>query len=250
MIQATIVALLGEKPEPLRTLLAALQADVADVLGRRFRPYRLDQIHATIVGLERDERQAARLVNRNHAILRGAEVAMDFDGLLGFFRTGSLIPFTVQIGGFAERDYPFASRGTRPFDRSFSRQGRSAMVMGWPVAAGSYPLTLAQLRSGAERFGIAHAYHATATDRDNDFYFRLGVIDDPPSVGNHFAEGPARRLRERLAAQPPVAATIGLSQLSVAFYAAPELPPATTRAFALDDPAVTGAFIANRLRQG
>lgn len=252
MIQATIVALLGEKPEPLRSLLAALQADVADVLGRRFRPYRLDQIHATIVGLERDERQAARLVNRNHAILRGAEAAMDFDGLLGFFQTSSLIPFTVQIGGFAERDYPFVSRGARPFDRSFSRQGRSAVVMGWPVAAGSYPPTLAQLRSGAERFGIAHAYHATATDRDNDFYFRLGMIDDPhpQAIDDGPAAGMFRRFRQRLAAQPPVAATIGLSQLSVAFYASPELLPATTQAFALDDPAVTGAFIANRLRQG
>lgn len=250
MTQATIVALYGDKPEPLRSLLASLQADVADVLGRRFTPYRLEQIHATIVGLERNERQATRLVNRNHAILRGAEVAMDFDGLLGFLRTSGLIPFTVQIGGFAERDYPFASRGARPFERSFSLQGRSAVVMGWPVTARSYPPVLAQLRRGAERFGIVHAYHATTADTDNDFYFRLGVIGDPPPVGDGIAEDLARRLRQRLAAQPPLAATIGLSQLSVAFYAAPELSPATTRAFAVDDPAVTGAFIASRLRQG
>ena len=135
MIQATIVALYGEKPEPLRSLLASLQADVADALGRRFKRYRLDQIHATIVGLERDERQAARLVNRNLATLQGAEATMDFAGLLAFVRTSSLIPFTVQIGGFAERDYPFTSRGARPFDRSVSLQGRSAMVMGWPVSA-------------------------------------------------------------------------------------------------------------------
>lgn len=110
--------------------------------------------------------------------------------------------------------------------------------------------TLAQLRSGAERFGIVHAYHATAADRDNDFYFRIGVIDDAPSVDDGLAEGVAGRLRGRLAACRPVLAMIGLPQLSVAFYASPELPPATTQAFALNDPGITGAFIGNRLSQG
>lgn len=267
MIQATIVALYGEKPEPLRSLLASLQADVADALGRRFKPYRLDQIHATIVGLERDERQATRLVNRNLATLQGREAAMDFAGLLAFVRTSSLIPFAVQIGGFAERDYPFTSRGARPFDRSVSLQGSSAVVMGWPVsampAAGQpqaqiagemagcrYPPSLAQLRRGAERFGIVHAYHTNAAGLDNDFYFRLGMIAAPETIEDGLAESVAQRLRRRLAVQPPVWASIGLSQLSVAFYAAPELPCATTQVFPLDDPAVTGAFIADRLRQG
>ncbi|MFO1146624.1 MAG: hypothetical protein U1E33_08830 [Rhodospirillales bacterium] len=261
------MALYGDKPLPLRGLLTTLQAEVADVLGSRFTPYHLDQIHGTIVGLERAERQASPFVNRNFAILRGSEVTMDFDGLLRFFRTSSLIPFAVQIGGFGERDDPFTSRGARPFDRSLSLHGHSAVVMGWPVAAMpaagpsqapaggemagfGYPPTLAQLRRDAERFGIVHAYHATAADRDNDFYFRIGLIDAAEAIKAGVAETVARRLRRRLAAQPPVWAMVGLSQLSVAFYATPELPCATTQAFALDDPIVTGAFIANRLGQG
>ena len=263
-MQATIVALYGDKPEPLRAFLLTCQDVVAEVLGPCFRAYRPDQIHGTIVGLERDEREAACLLNRNFATLRGGEATMDFGGLLAFLRNGGLIPFRVQIGGFEERDYPFFSRGARPFDRSFSLQGRSAVVMGWPVVAASHPAgaapaagkevplyapTLARLRRGAERFGILHAYHAAAADRDNDFYFRIGVVDDPRSVDDSLAECLSGQLRRLLAAQEPVFATVGLSQVSVAFYQSAELPPATTQAFALDNPGVTDAFIRKRLSQ-
>ena len=55
--------------------------------------------------------------------------------LFGFILESGHLPFDAQFGGFEDRDYPFRSRGARPFDRSFSIQGRTAVVIGWPVRA-------------------------------------------------------------------------------------------------------------------
>ena len=257
MTQATIVALYGEKPEPLRSFLAACQAEAAAALGARFRPYTIAQIHATLIGLEW-ERSTGGPVNRNFLRLRQLAAGMDFAGVLRLVRAA--VPFQVQIGGFAEADEPFLSRGARPFERGFSVHGCNVVVMGWPVMPGGrasvpgeaspatvpYSTHFADLRRGAERCGVLHAYHGELSQHDNDFYFRIGTLDGP--LDDRSVSRTNDRLRRWLASRPPLSCAIALADLAVAFYRSPELPAESTGAFCLDAPAVDGAFIRDRLR--
>ncbi len=260
MNQATIVALYGDKPEVLRGFLAACQAEAAAVLGGCFRPYAIPQIHGTIVGLEREEGSGGP-VNRNFLRLRQREVAMDYEGVLRLVRDA--LPFQVQIGGFAEGDQPFLSRGARPFERGFSVHGQNVVIMGWPVTAGYcsgtgawppdrfpdrwlYSKVLARLRRGVEEYGVLHAYHDDPMQDDNDFYFRIGTLTgDRPSAG--LAGRLSERLRRWLASRRPLFCPVTLADLSVAFYRSPELPCARTEAVRLDVPEVSGATIQDRL---
>lgn len=263
-MQATVVAFYGEKPEALRALLLACQDAVAGVIGARFRRYEPGQIHGTVIGLECCEEEPHRFLNRNFAIRRQVAVEMDFGGLLGFLREGIDVPFRLQIGGFENRDYPFTSRGTRPFVRGFSLQGDCVVVMGWPFldsrpagdaaspAAGIepaslYPASLERIRRAAQRHGVLHAYHAAPSDTDNDFYLRIGMIDHPDGVDAALATGLQETLRRFLAARPPTVVEVGLADLSIAFYESPELPLGTTRAYSLADRRLDAAFIRETL---
>jgi hypothetical protein len=64
-MQATFVALYRKKSDDLSAFLADCQNAVADILGSRFRKYEIGQIHATLVGLERDEGEPDHFLNRN-----------------------------------------------------------------------------------------------------------------------------------------------------------------------------------------
>lgn len=249
-MQATIVALYGDKPEPLRSFLAACQAEAAAVVGPRFRPYTITQIHGTLIGLERQQSTGGP-VNRNFLRLRQREVGMDFAGVLSLVRAA--VPFQVRIGGFAEADEPFLSRGARPFARGFSVHGCDVVVMGWPVARAKaspdrvhHSTHLADVRRSAERCGVLHAYHGDPSRHDNDFYFRIGTLDGP--LDDRLVSRTHGRLRDWLASRPPLFCAIALADLAVAFYRSPELPGESTQTFRLDVPAVDGAFIRDRLR--
>ena len=47
----SVVGLYGPKNEPVRDFLAGLQALIAEHAGDSFRPYALDQVHATLIAL-------------------------------------------------------------------------------------------------------------------------------------------------------------------------------------------------------
>ncbi len=113
-MQATIVALYGEKSSDLTAFLVTCQNAVVKVLGSRFRKYDIDQVHATVVGLERDESQPDCFNNRNYLVYRKAQVNMDSRGLLAYLRSSPNIPFQVQLGGFYDHDYSFVSRWGAP----------------------------------------------------------------------------------------------------------------------------------------
>jgi hypothetical protein len=122
---------------------------------------------------------------------------MNFEGLLGMIRAGNTFPLQVQVGGFRNRDYPFVSRGQRPYERSFSIQGDKAVLMGWPIRGEPsanivqskteliqenrvYPTALDDIRRSSQNCNVLHAYHRSLTDIDNDFYFRIGLIKNAP----------------------------------------------------------------------
>jgi hypothetical protein len=242
MPQLTLISLYGDKPEKLAALIAECQDLAAKAIGSAFTRYDLRQVHATIIGMERCEGTVAG--NANFSKYRGREVAMDFAGFLAHLRRSAQIPFEVQIGGFANRDYPFTSRNARPFLRSFSVQGDKLVVLGWPVRGEprEYPLALDQLRRAAQDFEILHSYHRETNDIDNDFFFRIGMID-PKAVTMEKKSALENQIREFLSNQPPLPVPIRLEDIFVAAYESDQLPLSSTRTWSLANPKVTGEFV-------
>jgi hypothetical protein len=250
MRQVTLVAFYGEKPDELSTLITQCQEWLISILGDAFSPYDIQQVHATIVGLER--RIGSARDNANFWKYRALRAEMDFREFLAFLRGCSQIPFEVQIGGFEKRDYPFVSdpfeKGTdnRPYDRMFSIQGDKVVVIGWPVRSKSpvYPLTLDDIRRAAQKFGILHGYHQTLTAVDNDLFFRIGLVDRT-RTSSGVVNRVVQKLRDTLAGiLAPVISQVTLNDLFVASYEDDKLPMASTQAWSLVDERVNAEFVA------
>lgn len=265
MTQVTLIALYGQKPTELTELVGEFQDELQTELGDKFHRYELQQVHATIIGLERVGGSA--MLNLNFAQKRNQEKTMDFEGLLNFMRTGAggRLPFQAQIGGFENRDYPFVSRDERPYDRSFSIQGDNAVLMGWPVrgkpiatedrlAAGDprtvhliresriYPATLDEIRRALQTFNTLHAYHREITAVDNDFYFRIGLVDISslePSAQKEIEHA----MRAKLSARQPVILDVTLSIIQVASYEHETLPPKSSKALSVSDHQVNPEYL-------
>jgi len=254
-MQASIVALYGPKTDAFGSFLAYCQDTVAEIIGLQFRRYEIDQVHGTLIGLERDASHREGFRNLNYWQKRRVDITMDFNGLLGFLRQAVRLPFQIQIGGFEDREYPFASRAQRPYERSFSVQGSNVVLVGWPMknlalstATGidesvSYPVVLQSIRQGAQGYGVLHAYHSRPVDVDNDFFLRLGVIADADSIEADTLQNLHDQMRMVLASHSPHVVTIDLSDLCVAFYESPELPITSTRVLSLGDERLTGELI-------
>jgi hypothetical protein len=48
----SLVAFYGKKTPELGSLIQEIQSSIASVVGNKFKSYRLEQIHATLLGLE------------------------------------------------------------------------------------------------------------------------------------------------------------------------------------------------------
>ena len=162
MRQATLVAFYDQKRGELGHLLRTWQDRLARAIRQIgaetiFRPYPPAQVHATVLGLERLPQPA--LYNRNMLDFRGELRTMRLPELFGFILGSGRLPFDAQFGGFEDRDYPFRSLGAPPFQRSFSIQGKTAVVIGWPARAArrgrlstpDWPPVLDELRRSAQR---------------------------------------------------------------------------------------------------
>ena len=227
MRQATLVAAYGKKPGPLSKLISDCQARIAKYPGISFKPYRDYQVHGTVIGLECVE--PSHLHNRNLAEYRVEWKTMDLLGYFDFLENTKLLPITVQIGGFANRKYPFTSRNERPYKRSFSIQGDKAVLMGWPVDhdPAPYPETLEALRKEAVNFNILHSWHRNSGDKDNDFYMRIGLFDPVPTDARA-VRSLETEMREMLADLEPTLVEIDLDSLSIVSYNDETLPLASS----------------------
>lgn len=173
---ATIVAYYGQKPAPLQHLILAVQTQLAQMLGRAFHPYAIEEVHATLIGLE-GCRIGATLYNSNFQSLRHEQRVMNLAGVLELFCQSQRLPIGLQIGGFqADITYPFTSQNQHPYHRSFAIQGSTAVLMGWPRQSDRYPLTLDQLRQDCQAYNVLHKYHAHPEDVDNDCFMVLGQV--------------------------------------------------------------------------
>jgi hypothetical protein len=270
-MQVTVVSLIQNKPPHLAAFLDECKKRVRAVLPTDFREYdTAKQIHATIVGLERLDANKPAFHNKNFQKRRLLTLEMDYAGLLDYYRTSGVFPMQVQIGGFHNRDYPFTSRNERPYFRSFSIQpglssdGRDVefvVVMGWPLRgepstapnpslpeliqeASKFPRSLDSLRRSAQAFNVLYLYHGAPTDVDNDFFFRIGMIDNPKNVDANEKRQLIHTMRNWLAGCCPVIVDVKLSDVWVTQYERNELPPdGTTNAYPIDDPMVNASFV-------
>lgn len=178
----TLVALYGaKKPTVFEELIQEVQSRLVRGIGEWFSRYPMEQIHATVVGLEGQHDQAGRLVNENLADRLGRQriAEMDIEGLRSYFCESSFWPILHQFGGFSPGDTnPHDDRP--PFERGFDiRENALAVMMGWPGLATDRPFapTLLRIRKYVETFGIVHKYHVRPQDKDNDLFFVVGSLD-------------------------------------------------------------------------
>lgn len=256
--QVTLVSLYGRKTNSgLARLIAQCQQEVTSALSTAFTPYNEDQVHATIVGLERGSSDG--FSNHNFKEFRKRDQTMAFDGFLEYLRISGHFPLQVQIGGFQDRTYPFTSRNARPYERSFSIQGDKVVLMGWPVRGEPkcgpeatpedlisesriYPMTLDVLRRAAQGFGILHGYHRALTDVDNDLFFRIGLVGEKTvPLGSLLVL--EQRMRQLLSQERPLIVEITLDDVFVAAYDDSTLPRTSTHIWPVTDPNVDGQKI-------
>src|SRR5580704_9314997 len=200
------VAFYGPKTGPLRELLAGVQAMIAEHVGERFRPYSLEQVHATLIALNgvRDPETGAIV---NEYLLAHAGVRREMDILT------RAAPMRVRIGGFRpDQQAPFTSRGQHLAMRTFSVQDRAFVLVGWPadsLAGAARPLD--DLRREMNAAHVLHRYHVQAADVDNDLHLVVGHhAGAPPGA---LARATAA-VRDKLAADP-VDLAIGLADVKI-----------------------------------
>lgn len=231
-MQATLVAFYGEKPRPLAELITFSQQILQTRLGNAFEPFKLEQVHGTIVGLE-GEPCGHKILNRNFARIRHQARLMDLNPLMKFLRTTSRLPIRVRIGNYSkDRVYPFSSRGKHPYFRSFCISGQSALIVGWPIQKGKYEQSLYSLRREMEQFNVLYRYHETPDSGDNDFFLAIGQVDGN-SVSEHLARLTEEELQSFLAERLPVEVSIDLSHIYIVLYTDRRLTRETSRWFPL-----------------
>ena len=206
------VAFYGPKTDRLRELLAGVQALIAEHVGRDFRPYTLDQVHATLIALN-GVRAGGTIVNEYLLEHAGERREMDLPRVMDILARRFAAPLRVRIGGFRPgQPVPFTSRGQHLAERSFSVQGEAFVLVGWPAdSLNGAGRPVDELRREMNAAGVLHRYHTKPADVDNDLHLVVG----------HHAGAPAAALarataavRDKLAADPADLA-IALSDVTI-----------------------------------
>ena len=211
----SVVAFYGPKTGRLRELLTGVQALIAEHVGNDFRPYTLDQVHATLIALN-GVRAGGTIVNEYLLEHAGERREMDLPRVMDILARRFATPLRVRIGGFRPgQAIPFTSRGQHVAERSFSVQGEAFVLVGWPaesLAGAGRPLD--DLRREMNAAGVLHRYHARPGDVDNDLHLVVGHQDGAPAAA--LARATAA-VRDKLAADP---AALAIARSDVTIIAA------------------------------
>ena len=206
------VAFYGPKTGRLRELLTGVQAQIAEHVGDDFRPYTLDQVHATLIALN-GVRAGGTIVNEYLLEHAGVRQEMDLPRVMDILARRFATPLRVRIGGFRPgQAVPFTSRGQHVAERSFSVQGEAFVLVGWPaesLAGAGRPLD--DLRREMNAAGVLHRYHARPGDVDNDLHLVVGHQAGASAAA--LARATAA-VRDKLAADPADLA-IALSDVTI-----------------------------------
>ncbi len=248
MAQLTLVALYGRKPPQFARYLNAINELIQrSPLGSSFRPYALEQIHATIVGLERTATPHA-FENANRLAAANERATMDFERALHLART--FPPLTVRFGGFEPEERPFLSQGQRPYVRSFqvSRQQGKVIIIGWRHQGGDFSVH-ADLWTLRRQFGEeANVWPKYA--EDSDIFITLGDLTAVSPTNPAGARSDAAAIgaleaavRQQLV-QRPIDVPITPAELSFVRYLEPALAPSTSTALPVLDPDLSASSLA------
>ena len=234
------VAFYGPKTGRLRELLTGVQALIAEQVGGDFRPYSLEQVHATLIALDgvRDP-ETGTVVSEYLLAHAGVRRAMDLPRVMDILARRFATPLPVRIGGFRpDLAIPFTSRGQHLAERTFCVQDKAFVLMGWPAASlAGAGLPLEELRRQMSEANVRHKYHVRATDVDNDLHLVVGHhAGAPPGV---LARATAA-VRDKLAADP-VDLAIGRTDVKIVAADSHTLAPPL---FAGDIPADEAALLA------
>ena len=206
------VAFYGPKTGRLRELLTGVQALIGEHVGADFRPYTLEQVHATLIALN-GVREDGTIVNEYLLEHAGVRQEMDLPRVMDILARRFAAPLRVRIGGFRPgQEIPFTSRGQHLAERSFSVQGEAFVLVGWPadsLAGAGRPVD--ELRREMNAAGVLHRYHARPGDVDNDLHLVVGHHDGAPAEALTRATA---AVRDKLAADP-ADLTIGLSDVKI-----------------------------------
>jgi hypothetical protein len=206
------VAFYGPKTGRLRELLTEVQALIAEHVGGDFRPYTLDQVHATLIALN-GVRAGGTIVNEYLLEHAGERREMDLPRVMDILARRFATPLRIRIGGFRPgQAVPFTSRGQHLAERSFSVQGEAFVLVGWSadsLAGAGQPVD--ELRREMNAAGVLHRYHAKPDDVDNDLHLVVGHQAGAPA--DALARATAA-VRDKLAADPADLA-IALSDVTI-----------------------------------
>lgn len=234
MNQVSLVAFYGDKDKSLSDFLADTSDRLKQCLGSAYLPYPVNQVHATLIGLERIQR-AGKFYNYNFYCNYGYERAMQIEEMLRFINSTSMLPITITIGGYHKHtDYGFKSFDQHIWNRSCNIIGKNAILIGWPALTASDNYPLANLRRSFEYFGLLHKWHQTSQDVDNDCYFVLGHIHPDVSKKSTVTET-LLTMRDYLASLTPFNLVLARDDLSFVNYSDITLPHASTRCLGLSD---------------
>lgn len=215
-MKATLVAFYGNKPEELADYLNKLQRILLDKLRDSFISYDLQQIHATIVGIE-GVLAKNMIINKNFQELRHKYLPMNLAGFFEYIKTIDIFPIPIQIGGFTKDvEYNFFSQGKHPFYRSFNIQTDLPIIIGWPFQ-NEVKDSLSHLRKEVEQFNILHKYHQNLQDKDNDLYFVLGKIKGN-FINKNRINYIEQNIKHALATTKPFQFELNRDDLSLVFY--------------------------------
>lgn len=229
----SLVAFYGDKPTQLIALIRKLQEYLTThkVTQGKFTPYRLEQVHGTIVGSEGLKTKSG-VINKWFYEVRQETKYIDFPNLINYFQHHSNFPLTIRFGGYdLSHDYNFLSRNQHPYFRSFQLQSTInqtiPILIAWSWEKNRVSLEIDNLRQTLQRFNLLHKYHPTPEALDNDFYLRLGTIEGKLTLEE--IQAISTEIRNLLVTNPALYLPIRLEDLAFVQYQDLSLTPETTK---------------------
>ncbi len=223
----TAVAFYGTKTGALQQLAESVQAILRGQLGGGFRPYGLDQVHATVIRLDGfADQQTGSVVSLRYRDGARPRPPMDHARAQEILAARLTPPLRIRVGGFRPGlAAAFLSRGQHPYERSFALSRDAFVLMGWPestIRHGSAAQPLDDLRRDLSQANIPHWYHDGPADVDNDLHLVVGHLTTAPPDG---AAAAVQAVRNYLA-EHPVHLEVGVGQLAIVASESSTLAPA------------------------
>jgi hypothetical protein len=235
----SLVGFYGKKSLELTLLIQEVQTYLAAATAIQdcFIPYRLEQIHGTILGCE-GLFTSKGVINKWLYETTKEIKYIDYSKFIEYLQNLDSSPISLRFCGYQlDRHYGFLSRGLHPAIRSFQLQVSSEEIVpvfiGWSWQNNLISQEIDCLRRSGQKFNLLHKYHRHPEAIDNDFYLRLGTIKQ--QVSPEVISQIESEIRGILLDRTPLQLKLDRSQISFARYQDLQLTPETTKIIRLLD---------------